>query len=278
MIQFVVRERKENGKMNGIKSRLRDTFRISANLLYPPVCPACGIVTGSLIDGELCESCREEFADSFVTVCPRCGMGVNKCTCAPDVSGRDSDRSPYTTVHPLIFSGYYTGFDAEDIVARTVFNFKRDSTCGGGYLFARIIAQSISRYLVLNEISTEKLCVTYIPRSKSAMDEHGFDHMGIVAKEVARMLGIGYDRLLKRKGGTAQKKLTGEERAENASRSITLNVRKTDKIRGGKLLILDDIITTGSTMRSAISKLSFAGAEIIIPASVMIAMKPVTKK
>lgn len=248
-------------------------LRTAANLLYPPICPACGIVTGSLIDGEMCESCRDEFAEAFITKCPRCGMGVDECQCLPDVSGKDSDRSPYTTVYPLIFSGYYTGFDAEDIVARTVFNFKRDSTCGGGYLFARMIAQSVSRFMVLNDITTDGLTVTFIPRSETALDEHGFDHMEIAAKAMARMLGARYDRLLKREGGTAQKKLTGTERRENASRSIILDPRSSDKIRGGKILLLDDIITTGSTMRVAVSKLSFAGAETVIPASVMVSIK-----
>lgn len=259
--------------MSTFKTTVIECLRTALNLLFPPVCPACGKVTGSLIDGELCETCREEYAEVFVTVCPRCGMEVGECQCLPDVLGKDSDRSPYTAVHPLIYSGYYTGFDVENIVARTVFNFKRDGTCGGGYLFARTIAQSVSRYFALNKITTDGFCVTFIPRSKLGLDEHGFDHMEIVAKEVARLLGARYERLLARRGGTAQKKLTGAERRENASRSVILNPRMADKIRGKKILLLDDIITTGSTMRAAVSKLSFAGASVIIPASAMISMK-----
>lgn len=257
-------------KFSSVPAELRRIWHKIAVALFPNVCPACNEVTGSDIDGELCETCRGLFFEQFVTKCPRCGGAPADCGCAPDVAGVDSDRSPFTKMMPLTFSGFYTGYDDKPVVSALVYNLKRDHACGASTFFARMITQSISRNLVLWEIPTSDIIVTYIPRSKSAVDEHGFDHMEMVAKQVAEMLGCRYARLLSRKGGKSQKKLGQSDRQTNANETIDINPQAQDKITSAKILLLDDIITTGSTMRAAVSKLSFAGAETIIPCSAMI--------
>ena len=256
--------------MNKLLHRLSEYSHIAVNLLFPPVCPACGKVSGSFIDGELCGSCRDIFFEQFVTKCHTCGKTPYDCRCIPDLFGNDSDRSPFTVIHPLTFSGYYTGYDADSVVSSLVFNLKGDHSCGAGIFFARMIVQSISKNLIMWEIPREDIVVTYIPRSKAAYDEHFFDHMEIVSAQVARMLGCRTAKLLSRSGGTAQKKLSQSEREINASETIDINSKESKKIMGAKILLIDDIITTGSTMKTAVSRLSLAGAEMIIPCCAML--------
>jgi len=256
--------------MPNLLNRFRGVLRSLSNLLFPPVCPACGKISGSFIDGELCESCRAEFAEEFVTVCPHCKSTPEACRCVPDLLGNDSDRSPFTEIKPLTFSGYYTGFDEDSKISSLVFNLKRDHTSGAGVFFARMMVQTASRNLALWKIPRENIILTYIPRSDAAYDEHCFDHMDIVATHVARMLGCRKAKLLSRHGGTAQKKLGLTERESNAAETISINPKAAEMIKDSKILILDDIITTGSTMKTAVSRLSLAGAELIIPCSAMI--------
>lgn len=250
--------------------RFHGILRILANLLFPPVCPACGKISGSFTDGELCKACRTKFEEELVTVCPRCNGTPETCRCVPDLLGSDSDRSPVTEIKPLTFSGYYTGFDDDSVVSSLVFNLKRDHSSGAGLFFARMMVQTVSRNLVLWGIPREDIVVTYIPRSDAAYDEHCFDHMDIVATQVARMLGCRKEKLLSRSGGTVQKKLSQSERETNAAETISVNPKTAKKIKGAKILLLDDIITTGSTMRTAVSRLSLAGAELIMPCSAML--------
>ena len=256
--------------MNKLISVLKSVWNYFIYLLYPPHCPSCDKVTGYRIEGEMCSECHKAFIDEFVTVCPKCGLKAELCECSTDSLGGDSDRSPYTTMHPIIFSGYYVGYNDDSVVGSLVFRMKRDEESSAKYVFARMIAQCLSRYCVLNKIDLTDFVLTYIPRSKDSIEKYEFDHMKYVSKIVSKMLGCKCGSYFIRKGGTAQKELSYEERIKNARLSIHLNPKKVAHIRGTKFIVIDDIITTGSTMATAISKLSFAGADVIIPAAAMI--------
>ncbi|MBE6709065.1 MAG: ComF family protein [Ruminococcaceae bacterium] len=241
-----------------------------ASWLFPSRCACCGEVSSSHLDGDLCNSCLEKLKADYISVCPKCHHRSADCTCAPDVLGRDWDRSPFTTVYPLIFDGYYTGYDKDSTVSSLVYRMKRKRTSGASLFFARIIARALSHELTLKKLSTADFTVTFIPRSSTAFKRYGFDHMETVSKHTAKMLGCKYAPLLSRKGGTDQKALSGDERIINSQTSIILPEKHKKLVQGAKLILLDDIVTTGSSMRAAVSKLSFAGADTIIPASAMI--------
>ncbi len=249
---------------------LRKILRTLSLLIYPPKCPLCGSVTGSKFDGELCNSCRDLFQREFISPCPKCGENPNNCRCIPDFPDNESDISPYTTVTPLVFSGYYTGYDEKSPVSSLVYRMKRDRSSGAAILFGRTVARSVLRYLISNKLDPEDFTVTYIPRSDSAMKKYGFDHMKTVSSTVAELLGCKTELFLKRYGGTEQKALTANERRDNAEETIAVNPRKDRLICGSKVILLDDIITTGASMNVAISALSFAGASLIIPCCVMV--------
>lgn len=256
--------------MKALKSKLQSGFSFILSLFYPPRCPVCNTVTASRLYGVLCDSCRSYFESEFLSLCPKCGHKPQQCLCVPDTVGNDSDRSPYTTVTPLVFSGFYTGYDRESVVSKLVYSLKRQRLSDASYLFARIISQSLSQALVLLKIDLSSIIITYIPRSEQSVAEYGFDHMKRVAKLVSYMLGCGCEPLLLRCGGTAQKALGARERAANAYSTIFINQKKAKLIKGARIVILDDIITTGATMRATVSRLSLAGADTVIPVCAMV--------
>ena len=86
----------------------------------------------------------------------------------------------------------------------------------------------------------------------------------MMAKEISRELGIPLVRTLKRLGGSAQKKADAGKRTENAAKSYSL--AGTD-IAGRNFIIIDDVVTSGSTLESCISLLRSAGAKKIIAAT-----------
>lgn len=252
--------------------KIRSLFRKVLSYIYPPKCPVCNKVTGSVNEGILCGECISAFAEDFTVICPVCKKKPDECECTPNVSGNEWDHSPYTTVMPLIFSGYYTGYCESSVVSTLVYRMKRQKDLGAKLFFARILAETVMRFLTVTKTETDGLIVTYIPRSEAAFNKYGFDHMETVARRVSEMLGARFVRLLKRDGGVLQKELSGEERKANAYNTVSVDPAKAPLIHGSKILLIDDVITTGSTMRAAVSRLSLAGADTIIPAAVMISM------
>ena len=105
--------------------------------------------------------------------------------------------------------------------------------------------------------------ITWIPRSLKGYNQYGFDQGEECACRIADILGIPAVPLFVRSAGRTQKALTAAERRENAENS--LHMRRDLVLPEGPLLLYDDVITTGSSMATAIFLLAEAGITEIFP-------------
>ncbi|MCI8636957.1 MAG: ComF family protein, partial [Clostridia bacterium] len=87
-----------------------------------------------------------------------------------------------------------------------------------------------------------------VPISKKRRKERGYNQSELIAKEMAKNLGIEYntDCLFKVKNIVEQSKLNKEERQKNIQGVYELH--KQNKLQNKKILLIDDIYTTGSTV------------------------------
>jgi ComF family protein len=105
----------------------------------------------------------------------------------------------------------------------------------------------------------EQVTVTGVPRGERARRAYGFDHAELLARSVAKKLGIKYERLLcSRLSSKIQKKLDAGSREKNAN--ISIRLRKNVSLDGKYVILIDDMVTTGASMAACVSKLMSAGA------------------
>ncbi len=124
------------------------------------------------------------------------------------------------------------------------------------------MAAPIRKYVVKRKITP---AITYAPRTKQAIRRFGYDHSYLLAKELARILGLPFVRAIKRSGGRIQKEANAAMRRENASRSFKAN---TDvRISGRHFILIDDVITTGATVVACKNVLRKNGAKSVTVAS-----------
>ncbi|MEO6570139.1 MAG: phosphoribosyltransferase family protein [Ilumatobacteraceae bacterium] len=97
--------------------------------------------------------------------------------------------------------------------------------------------------------------VTWAPTSRRRRHRRGFDQAELVARRVAGQLGLPCRRLLERTGPDVPQ--TGLDRA---TRLHGPAFRVSPLADGQRVLVIDDVATTGSTLRSAASALTAAGA------------------
>ena len=105
--------------------------------------------------------------------------------------------------------------------------------------------------------------VTWAPTSASRRHRRGFDQAELVARRVALQLGVPCRRLLRRDGAAPPQ--TGLDRA---TRLHGPAFTASPAAHGRRVLVVDDVVTTGSTLRSAARALDLAGAAGVIKAAV----------
>ena len=109
--------------------------------------------------------------------------------------------------------------------------------------------------------ATRACVVTWAPTTAARRRQRGFDHAELLAAEVAAALGSRAMNLLRRHPGIPQTGLTpGERRANRPRFTVAAPV-------DGSVLIVDDVVTTGTTLSTAGECIVRAGAASVIGVS-----------
>lgn len=107
-----------------------------------------------------------------------------------------------------------------------------------------------------------------VPLHKKKLKERGFNQSAVFAREVSKYLHIPCKEncLLRKKYTQTQTKLDAEERQTNVSNAFGIHNGK--EINNCKILLVDDLITTGATMNECAKILLAAGAKSIFALSI----------
>lgn len=250
-------ERKERGSVMGILQKLFD-------VLYPPTCLLCG--KPAEVQGVLCDGCYRQYAGEAFLRCGRCAERAGRCECGID-SFRQSVRG--LAGRHMAYLTFYVGTEKarEDgrITEQMIFRLKKRNE------FVAFFASELCREVrTLFEEAGESLdgwVITYPPRSEEKYREYGFDQSEEMARLMAKELGIPCIRTFRRsKDAVEQKALDRSERLSNAENTLIPIPGRIPK--GGKILLLDDVITSGATVSTAMRHLYFHGASAVFPIAI----------
>ncbi|MGN1031079.1 MAG: ComF family protein [Butyricicoccaceae bacterium] len=149
--------------------------------------------------------------------------------------------------------GVYTVFRYRDALRRAILRMKFRHAVSYADTFGVILADRAQ------ELALPADCVTYVPISALRMHFRGFNQSEIMARAVAKELGVPcVPAMHRRMFSRRQSKLSHEQRQSNAARAFYL--RRGCDLTGKHVLLIDDIITTGATIRSCADLLRRAGA------------------
>ncbi len=215
-----------------------------------------------------CIGCGEAFLPGDQAVfCPTClsrwEMAKRECRTAEhglpviDLSGQDG---------PIRFQGifcaYYVPGQRERISSMLIYALKtsrdrRIAEFAAGEL-AKLIADAI---LSSSSVTSHSVILTWIPRRRETIARLGFDHMERVCRQCAAMLGLPCVRLFERRPGSQdQKHLNAAERRKNIRSSLRLRTASIPP--DSRVILLDDVITTGASMSGAADLLDKAAAAV----------------
>ena len=196
------------------------------NLLFPPKCVLCQRVLEAE-ETDLCRSCR---IDS-----PQCA-GVHK-----NFSFLDS----WTAIW------YYKGYIRRSILRYKFYGARHYAATYGRFLAMRIRQEYEEPFDIL----------TWVPVSPLRRITRGYDQAQLLAEAVSLELGMTPARTLRKvRHNRAQSGISGQaKRRANVLGAYKLNPGQ--ELRGKRILILDDVITTGATAGECARVLLTAGAK-----------------
>ena len=209
--------------------KFRDLFN---KYLFPPKCVFCRRVMER--DG----------------VCDRCKAGL------PYRHTKESEN-------PIMFvDGAYSYFHYEGDVRNALIRYK----------FGGLSKYAVDFSVYLEECIRECLdgefdVISWVPLSKKRLKSRGYDQARLLAEEVASRLGVSATRTLKKSRNTAPQSRQGDISRRMANILGAYEMASFDPA-GKKILLIDDVLTTGSTVSECARILKTAGAEKVYIATV----------
>lgn len=194
-------------------------------------CLLCDKELGHHFASGLCEKCNNNLIDASGNICNKCGRIQNNeadfcITCQNSKRYFDFARSSYVYVE-----------SAQKLVYGLKFGNKR--------YYAKYMARLMAdTYLNCN---FDCDLVVAVPLSKKRQAVRGYNQSALLAKHIAKILKLELDKgsLVKIKDTAEQARKSGKERELNVLNAY--NIEKKSNVRGRKILLIDDVLTTGAT-------------------------------
>lgn len=188
---------------------------------FPPICGMCGEINENYI----CNNCYENIKK------------IKKC-----VINEYNNRN---------FSKHLYIFKYEGIIRNKIIEYKFEDK---GYLYKMFAKIILSDKKTCNFIKKYDVIIP-VPISKKRKKKRGYNQSELVANELAQKLkqDIWTDIIIKKKDNKPQSELNKLERIKNVEDIYEIN--KPIEVKNKKVLLLDDIYTTGSTVNEIARKL-----------------------
>ncbi|MBF0157443.1 MAG: ComF family protein [Magnetococcales bacterium] len=249
-------EVKGNDLFQGLRAVAKRIGQRVPDLLFPPACPLCHARVAAASD--LCPGCREELTPDPGHHCQRCGTPVaaGSSSGAFPESGCPACKEHTDTPDRLHCAFLHTGA-ARELVLGSKFRDRPHWITTMG----RLLWEEIGPTLAWEEPEM----IIPIPLHPRRLVWRRFNQAALLAREVASRLErpLVTNALFRIRMTPSQIRLNREERRRNmvgAFRALP------NRVGGRSLLLVDDVLTTGATIRAASAALREAGAGRVVVA------------
>lgn len=240
-----LKSEKNGGQKANFNRRL---FNKALDFLFPLdiTCNSCGRENFS--GKPFCEQCEKILPRlSEGSVCSHCGRKIPyEASRCDSCSGRDT-----------FFDIAVSVFDYAEPVNKLITALKYE----GKRYISRIFAQDLCNVYNKNFLNCD--FVLYVPMTALREKTRGYNQARLLAEEFSYLSGVPleHDVVYKRRETVRQATLSFAERQKNLKASFGVKNRK--RLRGKRVLLIDDVMTTGATVESVCALLKKYGASFV---------------
>ncbi len=222
--------------LSKMKNRIRSVVEGPIRLLYPEACQVCAESSASPQDGFICENCLQGISRIKFPYCNCCGLPFEG----------DLDHAfqcPNCHEVRLYFETARSACVANSLMLDLLHRYKYGHARWLEPLFERLLGEAVSNQIAADEYDL----VIPLPLHPVRKRERGFNQSGVLARNLAKRIQLPcVEDAVKRVAHTqSQTMLTRKERAANVAQAFEVVDGK--RIKNRRVLLIDDVLTTGAT-------------------------------
>lgn len=222
-----------------------------ADMIFPKICLVCkNKIDASSVYGLICHQCWGKIKKNLPPFCHSCGRHLD----TPDSEKKRCPRCLKTMLHfdrafsPCVYTG---------VIKELIHMFKYNKKECLGTVLSKLMIEFIKEY----GISIDYLdLIVPIPLAKTRLREREFNQSKILAALISQEFNkkILCDNLIRTRHTKTQTELDLDKRLSNIKGGFLL--KQKEDIKGKKILLVDDVLTSGATCSEAAYVLKEAGA------------------
>lgn len=234
----------QQGGVSVFAKILRGSGRQALDFALPPRCAGCGAIVADL--HTFCASCWQG-----VSWCGDCGCE----TCGLPLEATDERTCGRCLAQPPLIARTRAAMEYGDVARSLVMKLKYGRKIGAAVTMAAFMAP-------LAEVSDDSLLVP-VPLHRSRLWSRGFNQSALIGRELAKRLGVEHrvDVIRRHRRTRPLKGMGARQRQREVGRAFAVAERAA--IDGRHVVLLDDVLTSGSTSEACARVLLKAGARRI---------------
>jgi ComF family protein len=224
-----------------------EILRSALNFVLPTRCPSCGVITPA--DGSFCSDCWQQLHFMSPPWCSGCarpfaydqGEGALCVECLAS---------------PPLHDGVRAVAAYDDISKQVALRLKY----GGKIGLAKMIAGQLVRHLPDDR---HAIIVAPVPLHWTRLWSRSFNQSALIAQELARLGGLITipDLLLRTRKTPSLRGLSAKERRRAVGKAFAVNPRWQARVYGARIILVDDVLTSGATSDGCVKALKKSGAD-----------------
>jgi ComF family protein len=225
-----------------IEQALRSFGRVALDFVLPPRCPGCGVIVADL--HSFCSECWKLIEFLGDGGCEACGMPLQ---------ATDMSTCAVCLAQPPRIARTRAAVAYDDLSRGVAIRLK--------YGRKVALARTMARYMApLIDTSADGCLLVPVPLHRSRLWWRGFNQAALVARELSRRLQIDADpfALRRTKRTPPLKGMSPLQRRKAVAGAF--RVADESRVAGKRIILVDDVLTTGSTAEACARMLRKAGA------------------
>lgn len=230
-----------------VPAAIRGTVRRTVDIVLPPRCLGCGELVAE--PGAVCPACWGGIDFVAAPMCGCCGLPFDYDEGADAVCGECARRIP-------LYGRARSVMIYNDASRRLVLAFKHADRTDAAPAWGEWLARAGADLLADADL------LVPVPLHRRRLIARRYNQAALMAQALGRRTGVPVmvDALRRTRATPSQGRMNRSERERNVAGAFAVRDPRRKKIGGARIVLIDDVMTTGATLTACVGPLLHAGA------------------